>query len=302
MRLLFISFATLFCANAFAQNNVNDLFNTYVIVPAQQRIQILTDELNSVNAQIQNLQDQLANSAPAVPSQESADAGDIYEGPPPVSPLSVQITELQARVTELQNALTYWQTQLTLWLSFNTQQQEQYLLLHTDQISTDTGESITSIITGQNDHLGPIPDPNNPWVVPVFVSTGDAQQDALLIQQWLFQHGLIDSINSVKEIYLYHKISRHENNIHHFKNVGEIRSLLFFFLLLLHLYQLLHLLKILLILKAQVPATNTIPMNTAGSHCQQIYLPADFNILPISGNITKVYFRKFGSRGSQNIY
>ena len=36
---------------------------------------------------------------------------------------------------------------------------------------------------------------------------------------------------------------------------------------------------------------NTIPMNTAGSHCQQLYLPTDFNTVPISGNITKIYFR-----------
>src|SRR5688500_18647850 len=37
--------------------------------------------------------------------------------------------------------------------------------------------------------------------------------------------------------------------------------------------------------------TNTIPMNTAGSHTQQLYLPGDFNILPINGAITKIYFR-----------
>jgi hypothetical protein len=50
---------------------------------------------------------------------------------------------------------------------------------------------------------------------------------------------------------------------------------------------------------AQTPAyfkglgtsTNTIPMSNPGSHCQQIYEPADFNILPISGLITKIYFR-----------
>jgi hypothetical protein len=37
--------------------------------------------------------------------------------------------------------------------------------------------------------------------------------------------------------------------------------------------------------------SNTIPMNTAGSHTQQIYTPADFNTLPISGLITKIFFR-----------
>ena len=37
--------------------------------------------------------------------------------------------------------------------------------------------------------------------------------------------------------------------------------------------------------------TNTIPMNNPGSHCQQIYLPGDFNITPIPGLITKIYFR-----------
>ncbi|RYY50026.1 MAG: right-handed parallel beta-helix repeat-containing protein, partial [Chitinophagaceae bacterium] len=36
---------------------------------------------------------------------------------------------------------------------------------------------------------------------------------------------------------------------------------------------------------------NTIPMNTAGSHTQQIYQPGDFNLLPNSGLITKIYFR-----------
>ncbi|MEO6252372.1 MAG: hypothetical protein ABIO79_03670, partial [Ferruginibacter sp.] len=45
-------------------------------------------------------------------------------------------------------------------------------------------------------------------------------------------------------------------------------------------------------------ATNTIPMNTAGSHCQQLYLPADFNSLPISGLITKIYFRNSVGGGS----
>jgi len=38
-------------------------------------------------------------------------------------------------------------------------------------------------------------------------------------------------------------------------------------------------------------STNTIPMNTAGSHCQQIYEPADFNTVPMNGYITKIYFR-----------
>lgn len=38
-------------------------------------------------------------------------------------------------------------------------------------------------------------------------------------------------------------------------------------------------------------STNTIPMNNAASLCQQIYEPGDFNTLPISGLITKIYFR-----------
>jgi len=38
-------------------------------------------------------------------------------------------------------------------------------------------------------------------------------------------------------------------------------------------------------------STNTIPMNNPGSHCQQLYLPADFNTPPIPGFITKIYFR-----------
>lgn len=45
-------------------------------------------------------------------------------------------------------------------------------------------------------------------------------------------------------------------------------------------------------------STNTIPMNTAGSHCQQIYEPGDFNTLPISGNITKIYFRNSTANGT----
>src|SRR5262245_37596306 len=118
IRLLLVPFAVVVCANAYAQSSVNDLFNTYVIVPAQQRIQILTDELNDVNAQIQNLQDQIASAAASASSSStsSADAGDVYEGPPPVSPLAGQLTEQQLRATELQNALTYWQTQLAAWL------------------------------------------------------------------------------------------------------------------------------------------------------------------------------------------
>src|SRR5688572_11743859 len=40
-------------------------------------------------------------------------------------------------------------------------------------------------------------------------------------------------------------------------------------------------------------AANTIPMNTpgGGTHTQQIYQPGDFNTLPISGLITKIYLR-----------
>jgi len=45
-------------------------------------------------------------------------------------------------------------------------------------------------------------------------------------------------------------------------------------------------------------STNTIPMNTAGSHCQQIYQPADFNTLPISGLITKIYMRNSAAGAS----
>lgn len=38
-------------------------------------------------------------------------------------------------------------------------------------------------------------------------------------------------------------------------------------------------------------ASNTIPMNNTASRCQQLYRPADFNALPISGLITKIYLR-----------
>lgn len=38
-------------------------------------------------------------------------------------------------------------------------------------------------------------------------------------------------------------------------------------------------------------SSNTIPMNNAGSLCQQIYEPGDFNTLPMSGYITKIYMR-----------
>ena len=52
-------------------------------------------------------------------------------------------------------------------------------------------------------------------------------------------------------------------------------------------------------LQAQTPtyfkgsgtSQNNIPLNSTGMHCQQIYTPADFNSLPISGLITKIYFR-----------
>ena len=190
-RLLLVSFVVILSANSHAQNSVNDLFNTYVIAPAQQRIQILSDELSDVNAQIQDLQDQLAASA----AQASPDAGapdpDVS---PVVSPFAAQITELQARTVELQNTLSFWQAQLALWMSYNSQQQEQYLLANYSQTVTSTGEDIATILAGPDNRFGPMPDPNNPWIVPVFVSTGDAQQDAQLVQQWLFQHGLIDSI------------------------------------------------------------------------------------------------------------
>ncbi|HMU08541.1 MAG TPA: hypothetical protein PKC54_00930 [Ferruginibacter sp.] len=45
-------------------------------------------------------------------------------------------------------------------------------------------------------------------------------------------------------------------------------------------------------------STNTIPMNNTGSHCQQLYLPTDFNTLPISGLITKIYFRNSVASGT----
>lgn len=49
-------------------------------------------------------------------------------------------------------------------------------------------------------------------------------------------------------------------------------------------------------------STNTIPMNNTGSHCQQLYLPGDFNLVPISGLITKIYFRNSvgGASGTYN--
>lgn len=40
-------------------------------------------------------------------------------------------------------------------------------------------------------------------------------------------------------------------------------------------------------------STNTIPMNLAATRCQQLYLPGDFNAVPISGYITKIYMRNF---------
>jgi len=45
-------------------------------------------------------------------------------------------------------------------------------------------------------------------------------------------------------------------------------------------------------------STNTIPMNTTGSHCQQLYLPSDFNTTPISGLITKIWFRNSVAGGT----
>jgi hypothetical protein len=188
MRLLFVSIAAIVCANASAQNSINDLFNTYVIVPTQQRIQILTDELNQVNTQILNLQDQLAN---ATATAEQGGDADVVNPP---SPLVAQIAELQARATELQTSLSYWQNQLAGWLAFNTQQQEQYLVANHEQIMPDVSADDLNNALGSpvNNRLGPMPDPNNPWVVPVFVSSGDAQVDAEIILEWLQQHGLVD--------------------------------------------------------------------------------------------------------------
>lgn len=187
-QLLLFSFAAFTCAYSNAQSSVSDLFNTYVIVPAQQRIQILTSEINQVNDQVQSLQNELANSNTTVLTAEQG--GNPDEVSPP-SPLVAQIAELQAKTTELQNGLTWWQTQLALWLTFNTQQQEQYLLSNSDQILAATGQNMASLLTGQNDHMGPMPDPNNPWVVPVFVSTGDTEHDSQIIMDWLVQHGLM---------------------------------------------------------------------------------------------------------------
>src|SRR5215213_6183687 len=108
-RLLFVFFAFAICANTYAQSSVNDLFNTYVIIPAQQRIQILTNEINQVNDQVQSLQAELASSnATALTAEQGGDADEII----PPSPQVAQIAELQARATELQNGLAYWQTQL----------------------------------------------------------------------------------------------------------------------------------------------------------------------------------------------
>jgi hypothetical protein len=188
-RLLFAFVAIMLCANAYAQNSVNDLFNTYVVLPAQQRIQILTDELNLVNAQVQDLQQVLAN-APATPVLSAEEGGNPDAVNPP-SPLVAQIAELQTRATELQGGLTYWQAQLTLLLSFDVQQQEQYLLSHSDEILATTGQNVSALLTGQDDRMGTMPDPNNPWLVPVFVSTGDSQKDSDLITQWLIQHGVM---------------------------------------------------------------------------------------------------------------
>jgi len=186
-RLLLISFAVVLSANTYAQNSVNDLFNTYVILPAQQRIQILTNELSQVNSQILSLQQELAST----PASVSADQGGEPDMIVPPSPLVAQIAELQARAAELQNALNHWQTQLALWQTFNALQQEQYLIANTDQILAATGQNVTALLTGQDDRMGVMPDPNNPWLVPVFVSSGDSQADAQLIKQWLIQHGVM---------------------------------------------------------------------------------------------------------------
>jgi len=59
-------------------------------------------------------------------------------------------------------------------------------------------------------------------------------------------------------------------------------------------------------LQAQTPpyfkglgtSANTIPMNNTGSHCQQLYLPTDFNTVPISGLITKIYMRNSAAGAS----
>ena len=189
MRLILITAAVIFSAETFAQNSVNDLFNTYVIVPAQQRIQILTDELSQVNAQIMVAQDELVNEASAASAEAGNTDPDIVV---PASPLVAQIADLQARAAELQNTLSYWQAQLAAWSTFNISQMEQYLLAHSNEIATATGNSVASLLANPLDRLGPMPVANNPLVVPVFVSTGDAQQDAQLVLQWLYQHGLVD--------------------------------------------------------------------------------------------------------------
>ncbi len=68
---------------------------------------------------------------------------------------------------------------------------------------------------------------------------------------------------------------------------GKVFSFLGFFLLSV------------LVGSAQIPqysrgtgaASSNVPMNTGGSHTQQIYLPSDFSTLPVSGQITRIYFR-----------
>lgn len=47
--------------------------------------------------------------------------------------------------------------------------------------------------------------------------------------------------------------------------------------------------------------SNTIPMNTSGSHAQHIYQPSDFNAPPTAGLISKIYFRN-GVAGATGTY
>ena len=42
---------------------------------------------------------------------------------------------------------------------------------------------------------------------------------------------------------------------------------------------------------------NTIPLNQTSQKTQLLYAPADFNTLPISGNITKIWFRNSAAGG-----
>jgi hypothetical protein len=161
-----------------------DSFSQSPLLDLQARETALNNDIATTQANIAVVQGQIA--AVGTDIQAATDEGaDDY-----VVALNGRQTDLNTSLATLQTTLSQLQAELTDIQAKITATQDE---LNQNDKNWWTANSPPEVQYAAPSPILSTPDPNDPNSLKViFKSTGDAQQDAQIIHDWLLLHGLID--------------------------------------------------------------------------------------------------------------